>query len=164
MSERQGGSWRGHRGEWYVVAQVVFMALIFFGPRSSPSLPVWPLPTGRGWIVLGVLLMLLGGSFLIISIAYLRSALTPLPYPTARGTLIQSGPYAVVRHPMYAGGLVLAFGWALLVRGWLTLVYVLLFAVFVTIKCRREERWLRARYPEYPAYETRVRRLIPFVY
>ena len=44
----------------------------------------------------------------------------------------------MVRHPMYSGGLVLALGWALFVRGWLTLGYVA--ALF----------WFR--------------RLIPFVY
>jgi protein-S-isoprenylcysteine O-methyltransferase Ste14 len=164
MTERDASWWTGRHGEWYVVAQLVFMALIFFGPRSTPAFPSWPFKDSAVWTVVGGLLMVCGGAFLGASIFYLRRGLTPLPYPTAQGALIQTGPYAVVRHPMYAGGLVLALGWALLVHGGLTLLYVAAFGIFINVKCRREERWLRERYSNYAAYEARVRRLIPFLY
>jgi protein-S-isoprenylcysteine O-methyltransferase Ste14 len=36
--------------------------------------------------------------------------------------------------------------------------------LFLDLKSRREERWLCAKFPDYPAYQRRVRRLIPFVY
>ena len=108
--------------------------------------------------------MLCGGSFVVASTFYLRRSLTPLPYPTPEGTLVQTGPYAIVRHPIYTGGLVLVLGWALLVRGWLTLLYVLAFAALMVVKIRREERWLSERYPDYESYAARVRRLVPFLY
>ena len=69
-----------------------------------------------------------------------------------------------MRHPVYAGGIALAFGWALWVGGWLTLLYALLLLVFMDYKATREELWLREQYPGYPAYAARVRKLIPFVY
>jgi protein-S-isoprenylcysteine O-methyltransferase Ste14 len=90
--------------------------------------------------------------------------LTPLPYPKEGATLIQTGPYAVVRHPMYGGGLVLAFGWALLVHSWLTVGYVIVLFVFLDLKSRREESWLKEKFPAYGDYQQRVRKLIPFVY
>jgi protein-S-isoprenylcysteine O-methyltransferase Ste14 len=65
---------------------------------------------------------------------------------------------------MYGGGILMAVGWGLWVHGWLTLAYAVLLIVFVDIKARREERWLRERFPEYAAYARRVRKLVPFVY
>lgn len=157
-------SWQGRRGEWYVAAQLLFMALIFFGPRSHASLPAWPGRSAAIWTVAGAALMVAGGAFLLAGLISIRRHLTPLPYPTDGSALVQSGPYSVVRHPMYAGGLVLALGFAVLVRGWLTLVWVAAFAVFVVFKSRREERWLAERFPEYPAYQRRVPMLLPFPY
>jgi protein-S-isoprenylcysteine O-methyltransferase Ste14 len=65
---------------------------------------------------------------------------------------------------MYCGSILAAVGWALVRQGWLTLLYTALLFVLFDLKSRREERWLAERFAEYPAYRTRVRRLIPFVY
>jgi protein-S-isoprenylcysteine O-methyltransferase Ste14 len=40
----------------------------------------------------------------------------------------------------------------------------LIVLVFFDIKSRREERWLKAKYPGYGAYQKSVRKLIPFIY
>ena len=90
--------------------------------------------------------------------------LTPLPYPKPDATLVRTGPYRLVRHPMYAGGIALAFGWALFVRGSLTLGYAAVLLIFFDIKSAREERWLRDKFADYPDYQRRVRKLIPFIY
>jgi protein-S-isoprenylcysteine O-methyltransferase Ste14 len=37
-------------------------------------------------------------------------------------------------------------------------------ALFADFKATREERWLRERFPDYPDYARRVRKLIPFVH
>jgi protein-S-isoprenylcysteine O-methyltransferase Ste14 len=65
---------------------------------------------------------------------------------------------------MYCGVILAAFGWALVSRGWLTLAYAVAGFVFIVFKVRREEKWLVERFPDYPAYQSRVRKLIPFVY
>lgn len=108
--------------------------------------------------------MVAGGVLLFAGLVRLGRGLTPLPYPRDGAELIQTGPYALVRHPMYGGGLALAAGWALYVRGWLTLGYVLALFVFLDVKSRREEKWLAEKFPTYAAYQRRVRRLVPFLY
>ena len=57
-----------------------------------------------------------------------------------------------------------AAGWGLLRASPLTLVGALVLAVFFDLKSRREEIWLAEKYPEYPDYRTRTRRLLPWIY
>ena len=94
----------------------------------------------------------------------LGTNLTPLPYPKEKGTLVETGPYALVRHPIYSGAIFMGFGWALWVHGWLTLGYACLLLVFFDVKSRLEERWLSEKFTGYEAYQKRVRKLIPFIY
>jgi protein-S-isoprenylcysteine O-methyltransferase Ste14 len=108
--------------------------------------------------------MVLGGGLLLAAALRLGPGLTPLPYPRPGGALVDTGPFALVRHPMYSGGFLLALGWALVVRSWLTLGYVVLLFVFLDLKSRREERWLHEKFPAYRDYQRRVRRLVPFLY
>jgi protein-S-isoprenylcysteine O-methyltransferase Ste14 len=156
--------WQGTRGEWYVVAQLALIALVFLGPRTLPGLPDWPASSFLFFQVGGILLMLAGGAFLLTSLLRHGHNLTPLPYPRPAATLIDSGPYRLVRHPMYAGGVVLAFGWALTIHGWLTFAYACVLFVFADIKSRREELWLIEKFSGYADYQRRVRKLIPFIY
>ncbi|HQG32287.1 MAG TPA: isoprenylcysteine carboxylmethyltransferase family protein, partial [Deltaproteobacteria bacterium] len=101
---------------------------------------------------------------LLAGLVRLGSNLTPLPFPKEDATLVQTGPYRLVRHPMYSGGIILAYGWALAAGGWLTLAYATVLLVFLDIKSAREEQWLAERFPDYSDYQRRVRKLIPFVY
>lgn len=156
--------WKGTRGEWYVVAQIALIVLVFFGPRNIPGWPIWISPfTWLGSIV-GSALLPAGILLLIVAIFRLGPNLTPVPYPKEEGTLIETGPYQLVRHPMYCGGIFMSLGWALLVHGWLTLGFAFIMLVFFDIKSRREEAWLKGKFPGYGEYQKRVRKLIPFVY
>ena len=156
--------WHGKRGEWYVVLQVGLFILVAAGPHTWPGLPVW----SPNWLRLGTVggvLLFLGGALLAVAGALsLGRNLTPLPRPKDDAALVVAGAYRLVRHPIYSGLVAMAFGWGLWVHGLLTLGYALLLFVFFDLKSRREERWLRERFPEYAAYQRRVRKLIPFLY
>jgi len=156
--------WNGARGEWLVVAQVVLMGVVFFGPRTLGGQPAWAFPFPRACPIVGGVLMVVGAILLVAGIVRLGRALTPWPYPKDGAGLVQTGAYALVRHPMYSGGLMLGLGWALYVQGWLTLGYVAALLVLLDVKSRREEEWLSAKFSEYGSYQRRVRKLIPFVY
>jgi protein-S-isoprenylcysteine O-methyltransferase Ste14 len=147
-----------------VAGQLVLIAVVFFGPRTLSGLPGWPAHLARISVIVGAALMFAGSGLLVAGLLRLGSNLTPLPYPKPHAILVQTGPYRLVRHPMYAGGIVLAYGWALVVRGWLTLVYATVLFVFLDIKSAREERWLNDKFPDYSDYQRRVRKLIPFIH
>lgn len=156
--------WTGARGEWYVVTQVVLIGLVFLGPRTVSGQPPWPFPFPRVCTVVGSVLMIAGGALFIAGLFRLGRGLTPLPYPVTGVELIQTGPFALVRHPIYSGGLLLGLGWALFVQGWWTLGFVAALFVLLDAKSRREEKWLAEKFPAYRTYQERVRKLVPFVY
>jgi protein-S-isoprenylcysteine O-methyltransferase Ste14 len=147
-----------------VVVQIALIVLVFFGPRTSPGWSIWTPPfTWLGSIGGGVIL-LAGVLLLRAAIFRLGPNLTAVPYPKERGTLVETGPYRLVRHPIYCGVILIAFGWAFLVHGWLTIGYAIIVLVFFDIKSRREEQWLKAKFSGYSKYQKRVHKLIPFVY
>jgi len=156
--------WRGARGEWFVVAQIALMLLVFFGPRTVLGWPTWRFPVPHACPIVGIVLMAAGAVLMIAGLVSLRRGLTPLPYPREGAELVQTGAFVLVRHPMYSGGIVLSLGWALYVQSWLTLLYAAILFAFADVKSRREEKWLAEKFAEYPAYQKCVRRLIPFVY
>jgi protein-S-isoprenylcysteine O-methyltransferase Ste14 len=157
--------WKGTRGEWYVLAQIPLMALILFGPRTWPGAGRLSFPYPQAWSVAALALIVAGGSLIISGGLWLgRRNLTALPRPRDEARLVETGPYRLVRHPIYAGGIVFSLGWSIWVRGPLTFAYTLALVVLMDVKSRHEERWLMARFPGYAAYRTRVRKLIPFVY
>ncbi len=69
-----------------------------------------------------------------------------------------------MRHPIYTGLILAAFGWALFTNIFPTFAYALALAVLFNIKSRREERALRKQFPKYAAYQERTKRLFPFIY
>ncbi len=156
--------WKGAHGEWYVVAQAALFGLVLVGPRSMPGWPAWILPYALLGSIVGLIAMLAGGLGFVAGIAKLGTNLTAVPYPKDQGKLIETGPYCFVRHPMYSGMILFAFGWAFWSHSWLAIGYAVILFLFFDIKARREEKWLTEKFPGYPAYQARVRKLIPFVY
>jgi hypothetical protein len=80
--------WKGARGEWLVVAQVVLMGLEFFGPRAVLGQPTWRIPFPDVCPVLGGVAMVVGGVLLVAGLVSLGRGLTPLPYPKDGAELI----------------------------------------------------------------------------
>jgi protein-S-isoprenylcysteine O-methyltransferase Ste14 len=90
--------------------------------------------------------------------------LSPFPKPSACATLVTTGIYGLMRHPLYTAVFCGSVGWALVWQSWPALLAGLALAPLFDGKARREERWLRQQFPEYSAYERKVRRFIPWIY
>jgi protein-S-isoprenylcysteine O-methyltransferase Ste14 len=77
--------------------------------------------------------------------------------------LVTTGPYALVRHPIYTGLLLALAGSAMAVGEWRAALAVVLAAIALYRKIRLEERWMRERFGDvYREYSQRVPALIPF--
>ncbi|MCB9431314.1 MAG: isoprenylcysteine carboxylmethyltransferase family protein [Ardenticatenaceae bacterium] len=156
--------WQGPRGEGYVVIQFLLFALVAFGPETAPGLPRWSAPWSTVGVWLGLAIGLVGAGLVLAGLLWLGRNLTAVPHPKADSTLVQSGAYAIVRHPIYSGIILGAFGLGLLKASTLVILYALILFLFFDIKSRREEQWLAAKFSDYAQYQQRVRKLIPFVY
>jgi protein-S-isoprenylcysteine O-methyltransferase len=78
--------------------------------------------------------------------------------------LIERGPYAYVRHPIYSGALLLLLSVAVLTGRDSIFGLAVLAAALISLKASREEKLLTSHFPaEYPAYRKRVKALIPFI-
>lgn len=142
---------------WF--AWLVFMPLDVMWLRLLPPLPQWSGPVGGMLAVIGVLIMLaaMGENEF--------AAPTVLDQSQTGQRVIDTGPYGLVRHPMYAGGLLMIPGVALAL-GSLAGVFagVMGMAVFLPIRIAVEEGFLNKALHGYPDYAKRVRaRLIPFL-
>jgi protein-S-isoprenylcysteine O-methyltransferase Ste14 len=126
--------------------------------------PGWSGPT-RWWLKGAAVLLVLAGMLVVVSASRaLGRGFTPFPRPPESGQLVESGPYTVVRHPIYSGG-ILFFAGISLALSWWALAGTAVLGAFWALKARVEERFLAERYPAYADYRKRTgHRLIPYVY
>jgi protein-S-isoprenylcysteine O-methyltransferase Ste14 len=101
--------------------------------------------------------------FLVVFLTFRENTFTAGTIEVAEGQhVIDSGPYAVVRHPMYAGALVMIAGIPLALGSWWGLIPAALLVPVLVWRLLREETFLAANLPGYDAYRGRVRyRLAP---
>ena len=119
---------------------------------------------GPGYEILSWYVMLVVG-LLMIALMFtinnneartLSNNLRVEPTPVPDGQLVDQGIYGLVRHPIYAGGLLGVLGWAIIWQSWSGLVMTVVTYVFFLGKAQREERLLREAYSTYRDYEERV--------
>ncbi len=126
-----------------------------------------------GWSAVPLWVQVVGAVVLLISIwiCYLTMLENSFAAPVVkiqeeRGqTVITTGPYSYVRHPMYSGAILFFAGTALLLGSWWGLASVLFFIVLLAIRTFIEEQALRTGLQGYGDYAMRVRyKLIPMVW
>jgi protein-S-isoprenylcysteine O-methyltransferase Ste14 len=86
------------------------------------------------------------------------------PEPKASGRLVTSGPYRIMRNPMYSALLLFAAAEVIAYRDRWKIACWIALALVLLAKAVLEERGLRALFPGYAAYAKRVRRFIPGVF
>lgn len=150
----------GPRGEgWDALQAVLFVAVIATGLAG----PAWTGPVRAIGALAGFALMSAGMALIVGGVVALRRQLTAFPRPVDDGRLIEDGAFGLVRHPMYGGGILFAFGWGLVMASGPTLLCGILLALFFDLKSRREEAWLGQVFPTYAEYRRRTPRLIPWI-
>ena len=114
--------------------------------------------------VAGDALVALG--YLIIFFVFRENSFSSATIETsADQTVISTGPYAHVRHPMYAGGLLLLCGIPLALGSWRGLLVMIPLLPVLLWRLFDEEHYLARNLPGYAEYRAKVRyRLIPFLW
>jgi len=141
---------------WGIILEGVAYGILFGIPAAEVAL--WRIAAG---LILG-----------IIGIVTTRGAVRHLDKQwrldaalNANHELVQTGPYALVRHPIYSGMFAMLLSAGLLLSRWPVIVAgILIFLVGTEIRVRAEEQLLRSRFGEaFDAYSRRVSAYVPFL-
>jgi protein-S-isoprenylcysteine O-methyltransferase Ste14 len=150
----------GPHGEGWVLLQGIVLVAVGAAGVNGLFNPSWigvqRLVTSVG----GTALLVLGALQIRRGARDLGTNLTPLPRPVGDATLVDTGIYGRVRHPIYGGLILAGFGWTLLGASAAGLVVAALLVPLFWLKSTVEERWLEERFPSYPDYRRRTRRFI----
>ncbi len=136
-----------------VVVQLLCIALLVL---TGPVIPQRPIPLALAGA--GVLLTL--WAVAVMGVHNVRAT----PDVPEHARLVTKGPYKVVRHPMYTGGMLTAAGWVWNDFTVIRMIVALILLLDYIVKLRYEEKLLKNRFPEYADYSRRTKRLVPFVY
>src|SRR5690348_8570214 len=141
-----------------VVIFVVVVALVRLGAFRGHGVATDPLRAAVGLVLFG-----LGLAFAVWARVHIgRNWGTPMTQKN-EPELVTSGPYRLVRHPIYSGILLAAVGTAAALN-WVWLTVVGLAGVYFIYAATAEERYLAEQFPEdYPAYKRSTKMLVPFV-
>jgi len=148
----------------YVIPILLGGFLLAKGHRLSDPLSHRLIPHADALAWFGAVLCIAGLAFCIWARFTLGRNWSGLVRLKAGHELITSGPYALVRHPIYTGLLLMFVGTIIVVGHVAGIVALPLVFVSLWIKLRYEEKVMLEKFPdEYAAYQRRVKRLIPFV-
>lgn len=150
------------KGWIYVVIQFVLLGIIIISSASEFKYLNRPLYPAIHYI--GVTLILLGALLFTLILIGFGQFMTPNPVPRDSSKLVTTGLYKYVRHPMYFTVLVLITGVTLYFQAFYSLIWIPVALTFLIIKSKAEEKFLVKKFPEYPNYSAKTKRLIPFVY
>ena len=124
-----------------------------------------------GWSSVPASVCLAGNALVALGFLLVFMVLKANPYGSSTIRVVEgqevvsTGPYALVRHPMYAGAIPLLVGVPLALGSWWGLLVLLVFVPALVWRLLDEEAFLRRNLPGYVGYCEEVRsRLIPFVW
>ncbi len=140
----------------FVIAQFLLFAA-YFGMEwhfITLNMPDWMSYVLIAFIAIGMVIVFFG-------ILNLNENLTPFPSPKSNSSLISTGIYRYIRHPIYAGILLAMLSYALfLLSVFKLMVTVVLWIVFY-YKSSFEEHLLKERFVDYKEYMEKTGRFFP---
>ena len=141
----------------------VFASLAFIGLMILPSVDhrfLWSdVPVAI--VMIGDALVALG--FFIVFMVFKENTFTAATIEIAPDqTVISTGPYSIVRHPMYVGGLIMLYGTPIALGSWWALLMDIPMTIVIVWRLLDEENFLAKNLPGYNEYCQKVHfRLIP---
>jgi protein-S-isoprenylcysteine O-methyltransferase Ste14 len=141
----------------YLLVAVQFILFVLY--LYNPFYKVFTLTSVIKYVAL--FLVFIGIVILILSVFALRKSLSPFPSPVKNGSLINSGVYQFVRHPIYTSILISTAGWALYTGSLFRIfIFIALFLLF-EIKSNFEEKLLMKKYDNYLKYKKTTGKYFP---
>jgi protein-S-isoprenylcysteine O-methyltransferase Ste14 len=147
------------------IIPLLVCAALLAAPRVLPAvLTARFMPPGRLLPSLGALVVAAGLGLAVWARVHLGRNWSGIVTLKDDHTLIRTGPYRFVRHPIYTGLLLAFVGTAAAINEWRGVLAVACALVGFLSKIRVEEQRMRQTFPEYEQYRKRTAALIPLLY
>ncbi len=140
---------------------------IFIGILTAFIIPRDAIAWDRNLLfAMGIFLMLVGVAFRWYCVRTLGKYFTPMVQIQSGQTVVERGPYRLIRHPSYTGAMITMIGFGLTLTNWISLGMVVLgMAVGYAYRVKVEEQALLEGLGQpYRDYMKRTRRFIPFLF
>jgi protein-S-isoprenylcysteine O-methyltransferase Ste14 len=145
-----------------VIALIGAGVFFFVMPPEPLRRSLWPTPLALLWVALAV--ETAGLAFAIVAREYLGSMWSGRVTLKEDHRIVQSGPYGIVRHPIYTGVLTAVLGAALARANVAALAGFVFIAAGLARKMAAEEALLREHFgAAYDDYRKKVAAIIPFI-
>jgi protein-S-isoprenylcysteine O-methyltransferase Ste14 len=161
----RAGARRQDKGSHAVLICLVALGIVL-GMLVAFRVPATAITSARTFLFwLGILLIYVGIAFRLYAIHVLGPFFTTTVAVAPEQTVIEAGPYRLIRHPSYTGLLITLLGLGLSLTNWLSLLILMGCALLgFSYRIQVEEHVLQAQLGQrYQEYMRHTKRLIPFV-
>jgi protein-S-isoprenylcysteine O-methyltransferase Ste14 len=161
----RAGARRQDKGSRLVLISVLTLGVLV-GTLLAVAVPATAITNARPFLFwLGILLIYVGIALRLYAIHVLGTFFTTAVAVAPGQTVIEMGPYRLIRHPSYTGFLITLLGFGLCLTNWLSLLVIMACALIgFSYRIRVEEQVLQEQLGQrYQEYMRRTKRLIPFV-
>jgi len=150
---------------WFWRVVIIFL-LVYLAERTGtvhiPNHLMFQLSPMAGWV--GAALSIVGVAIAIWARVHLGRNWSSHPTFKTEHELVTSGPYAYVRHPIYTGVILALLGSVCIGYSYTLIIAVGVIIMFI-VRIRKEERIMLSLFPDqYPPYQARTKKLIPFIW
>ncbi|HSZ34517.1 MAG TPA: isoprenylcysteine carboxylmethyltransferase family protein [Puia sp.] len=149
----------------YIICVLTAFMFLFGNYFSIDFLDQTVFPQTYNWRITGLIFCALGLTFSLMARIWLGGNWSGRITVKENHELIQSGPYAVTRNPIYTGFLLAFIGCSMTlgqVKGYIGIIFLV---ACILIKVFQEETFMLDAFGDkFTAYKSKVKRLIPFIY
>lgn len=144
----------------YLIYAVLFLQLSIpiFSISNSINIPL---------IALGYIFIILGAGLSLRSLRVLKENWTGLSqYRIKKGQqLVTSGPYRIIRHPIYTSVVLELVGFELAANSWLSILIFIICGFFFYQHTKKEEHLLELKFGEkFKSYKNKTYRFLPYIF
>ena len=162
---RAGASSIRRRGFWlgFGACLIVTNLALYLGPSAFPAAVIRP---GAAAFAAGLVIMVAGVMLRVWSFYALGQYFTAVIKVSPDQLVVTNGPYRLLRHPSYAGGLLAEVGIAVMAANWVSVaVFAVAWVAIIAWRIHIEETALLSTLGEkYRSYASQHKRLIPLIW
>ena len=139
----------------FVFIQLILFAIYFLIPVEKSYTDI------NYYTYFGTVILFIGVFLIMAALIQLNKNISALPTPVTNAQLITTGVFKFIRHPIYSGIFLSAFGFGLFMEDVGKMFLSIILLLFFDMKSNYEEEKLKEKFPGYTLYQNRTGKFTP---